>query len=152
MKKITISIIMLLILVSTADAQFTINGIGKSAGNDISYTWSGVADSTDTLGFGNAISIANYNGSLTTSPICAAKILTSVAGEPFVYIIIYGSNDGVTYFPVDTLMNKDSVETINTTTLDLNGLGVQYIKPYIYGSTGSTANRSDTVLGTTEFI
>ena len=148
MKRIISSALLFLLFTVIAQAQWTTNGVAQYAGNDISYTYEGVADSLTTLGYGKAINIGNYNATLSTAPISAVKLLTSVSGKPFVNVIIYGSMDGVTYFPLDTLMNKDSVETINTTTLDLNGLGVQYIKPHVAGTTGgagvTAANRRDT--------
>lgn len=138
-------VITFLFLALTVNAQFTVNGVRTATGNDVSYTYEGVADSVDTLGYGKAFSIAGYNGILATYPLAYTKIITSVLGTPYVDVILFGSYDGTLWFAVDTVMYKDSVETRSHGTLDLNARPVSYIKPYIYGTKNgaNTNNRSD---------
>lgn len=138
-------VITFLFLALTVNAQFTVNGVRTATGNDVSYTYEGVADSVDTLGYGKAFSLAGYNATLATYAPVYTKILTSVLGTPYVDVILFGSYDGETWFSCDTIMYKDSVETRSFGTVDFNGKPVSYVKPYIYGTKNgaNTNNRSD---------
>lgn len=147
MKQLLLIAFVFFLVIFTAEAQFTSNAVQSRTGNDISYTYEGVADSVDTLGYGKVISIANFNGALSTYPLPVTKIMNSAKGTPYVNIFVFGSYDNVTYFAVDTISYVDSVETRGHLTLDLNGKPVQYIKPWICGTKNgaNTNNRDDSI-------
>lgn len=115
----------------------------------------GVIDSTLTTYTSNPFSLSGYQGeSFTTYPVSYRYRDVSAAGTPYVTHIIQGNMGDSTWFNLDTLILRDSTETVKTGTIDFNGT-----KCYLYrlqssgGTTGANAkNRSDTVSEVTLYV
>jgi hypothetical protein len=83
------------------------------------------------------------NGGFVSYPLFVGKVISSTLGTPHVFTYIQGSYDNSNWVNVDTIATNDSVETYNTTTIDLNG---KYFPLYRVFVDGITGNRSDSMI------
>ncbi|MFZ4620971.1 MAG: hypothetical protein ACOYNS_10450 [Bacteroidota bacterium] len=124
----------------------SVNTTDADAGKVIKFQ--GYIDSTITTYTSNPFSLSGYQGeSFYTYPVQYRYRNVSAAGTPYVTHYIQGNLGDSTWFTIDTLITRDSTETVQFGSIDFNNRKCAAYRIVSSGGTnGANAkNRSDTV-------
>lgn len=134
MKKLLLLILLLTSVIALAQESITI----EKSGSSMLVMYSTSVDSADTV---YTKPFQYFSPNYYTYPVTYTKLLTSAADKPHITTTVEGSNNGTSWYAVDTIAAVgDSAETYQSGELDLNNRGYWY---YRIKHIGLSTNRSD---------